>query len=53
MVEQNATSPTTKNYAMRMFTSGNTELGSGAYAAGVTADTTGVIIEIDVPMKYN
>lgn len=53
LVEQNAASPTQANYALRIFGSGNTELGTGAYAAGLTADTTGFLIDVDVPLKYN
>jgi hypothetical protein len=53
LVEQNATLPTQANYVMRLFTSGDTALGSGAYAAGVTADLTGFIVEVDVQAKYN
>lgn len=51
IIEQNAVSPTGSNYVMRIFTSGDTALGSGAYAAGVTADTTGFIVEVVVPLK--
>lgn len=53
LVEQNATSPTPNNFVMRLFSSGDTEIASGNYAAGVTGDTTGFIIEIDVPQKYD
>ncbi len=52
LVEQNAVAPTTANYVMRLFTSGDTALGSGNYAAGILADTTGFIVEVDVPQKY-
>jgi len=53
LVEQNAVSPTQANYVLRLFTSGDTALGSGAYPAGVTGDTTGFIIEVTVPLKYD
>lgn len=52
LVEQNATAPVPNNYVLRLFSSGDTALGSGAYAAAFVADTTGIIVEIDVPQKY-
>jgi hypothetical protein len=56
-VEQNAVSPTTANYIMRIFTTGGTELASGTYAS-VAPDLTAVgaqpiIIKVRVPAKYN
>lgn len=50
-VEQNATNPTAANYVLRIFTTGGTELGAGAYPTGLT-DVTGLVIEIDIPNKY-
>lgn len=53
LVEQNATSPTAQNYVLRIFTSGGTELSGGSYPAAITGDTTGFIVEFDVPLKSN
>lgn len=52
LVEQNAVAPTPNNFVLRIFSSGDTELASGNYAAGLTADLTGFIIEMDIPLKY-
>ena len=56
-VEQNAANPTPQNYCLRIFASDGTELGSGTYvalaAALVAAGFKGLIIEVDVPLKYD
>lgn len=52
LIEQNAVAPTPNNYVMRLFGSGDSALGSGAYAAAVLADTTGFIVEVVLPSKY-
>lgn len=53
VLQQNASNPTQANYAMRVFTSGGTELGAGAYPAAITNDPTGFVFEVRVPWKYN
>jgi len=54
-VEQNATLPTQANYALRLFSSGGTEISTGAYSSvGATlVDATGITIEVTVPARYN
>ena|ERR1017187_3339454 len=56
-VEQNATSPTTANYILRVFDSDGTEASSGTYAsvaaALVAAGAQPIIIKVRVPAKYN
>ena len=58
-VEQNATLPTTANYALRLFGAGSgaatpAELASGTYASVAPALLTEpLIIEVQVPQKYN
>jgi len=49
-IEQNANNPTAANYVLRLFTTAATELGAGAYPAGLTAEP--LVIEVDVPSKY-
>lgn len=53
LVEQNATSPTAQNYVLRIFASGGSELSSGGYPGAVSGDTTGFIVEFDVPQKLD
>lgn len=58
-VEQNSSSPTIKNFALRLFGAGSgaaapAELASGTYASvgpALTASTT--IIEVRIPQKYS
>jgi hypothetical protein len=56
-VEQAASSPTTANYALRIFASDGTELSSGTYAsvapALVATGSKGVIIKVRIPQKYD
>jgi hypothetical protein len=56
-IEQNATAPTTANYIMRIFSTGGTELSSGAYSAVaadlVAAGAQPIIVKCRVPAKYN
>lgn len=58
-VEQNAASPTNKNYALRIFGGGSgnaepAELASGTYASvGAALTASPLIIEVVVPAKYN
>jgi hypothetical protein len=56
-IEQNATSPTTLNYIMRIFTTGGTELSSGAYSSVapdlVAVGAQPIIVKVRVPAKYN
>jgi len=54
-VEQNATSPTAANYALRIFAAGSgnaapVELASGAYPAALTAAP--IVIKVRIPAKY-
>jgi hypothetical protein len=55
-VEQNATSPTAANYALRIFAAGSgnaapVELATGAYAAALTAAP--LVIKVRIPLKYD
>src|ERR1700690_160886 len=60
-IEQNATLPTPANFVLRIFTAGSgnaapVEMSAGTYASNgpaLSADTTGLIIEVDVPSKYS
>lgn len=56
-VEQNAVSPNTANYILRIFTSDGTELATGTYAANaaalVAAGAAPIIVKCRVPAKYN
>ena len=56
-VEQNASNPTAQNYCLRIFASDGTELASGTYAsvaaALVAAGFKGLVIEVDIPAKYD
>lgn len=51
IVEQNAANPTPANYVMRIFSSGNTELGAGAYSAAQKAEP--YIVQVSAPLKFN
>jgi hypothetical protein len=56
-VEQNATSPNTNNYVLRIFASDGTELPSALYSSVaaplVAAGFAGLTIEVDVPQKFD
>jgi hypothetical protein len=56
-VEQNAVSPNSNNYILRIFASDGTELSAGTYAsvaaALVAAGAQPIIIKVRVPQKYN
>lgn len=56
-VEQAASTPTTANYVLRIFTSDGTELTSGTYASGaaalVAAGAQPIIVKAIVPSKYD
>lgn len=43
-------SPTLKNFNLKFYTSGGTELGSGAYPAGLLANT---VLTVTTSRKYN
>lgn len=49
-IEQNAVAPTANNYILRIFTPAGTELGSGAYPAGLLQP---FVIGVLVPSKYD
>lgn len=49
-LQQAAASPTLKNYVLHIFTTSDTELSSGAYAAGLTA--MDIVIDVIQSIKY-
>lgn len=51
VLTQAGANPTLKNFVLKYYTSGGTELGSGAYPAGLTAGNT--IITVTTSRKYS